>query len=389
MSAAAEGLDAWSRPPRSEAPWLRALRALFRKRIAVVCVLLITVLYGAGLYTMLDAFGVDTGLQDPTASNLRVTRAIRATDDGAGESLAVFAERLDVDLRSLSALNPELVAEHGPLSAETALRPGTQLVLRHGEELQGPSSRHLFGTDRLGRDLFSRALFSLRTTLIVSVLSVIVGNIFLGWGLGLLAGYRGGRIDTAIMRAADFVLALPGLLILLVIVSAFREPWGDVVRDLEDWLGTDFLIAQGIHTYTLMIFAMSFVSWGGTARFIRAQTLATRESDFVLAAECIGARTPRILVRHLFPAVLPWIVVGMSASLGEIAGAEVVLTWLGIGVTPPTASFGAMVDDAGGWTSLILHPQMLLVPMGFILVLMLAFNLLGDAVNDVLNPRGR
>ena len=389
MSAAAEGLDAWSRPPRSEAPWLRALRALFRKRIAVVCVLLITVLYGAGLYTMLDAFGVDTGLQDPTASNLRVTRAIRATDDGAGESLAVFAERLDIELRSLSALNPELVAEHGPLNAETALRPGTQLVLRHGEELQGPSSRHLFGTDRLGRDLFSRALFSLRTTLIVSVLSVVVGNIFLGWGLGLLAGYRGGRIDTAIMRAADFVLALPGLLILLVIVSAFREPWGDVVRDLEDWLGTDFLIAQGIHTYTLMIFAMSFVSWGGTARFIRAQTLATRESDFVLAAECIGARTPRILVRHLFPAVLPWIVVGMSASLGEIAGAEVVLTWLGIGVTPPTASFGAMVDDAGGWTSLILHPQMLLVPMGFILVLMLAFNLLGDAVNDVLNPRGR
>ena len=221
------------------------------------------------------------------------------------------------------------------------------------------------------------------------MLSVVVGNIFLGWGLGLLAGYRGGRIDTAIMRAADFVLALPGLLILLVIVSAFREPWGDVVRDLEDWLGTDFLIAQGIHTYTLMIFAMSFVSWGGTARFIRAQTLATRESDFVLAAECIGARTPRILVRHLFPAVLPWIVVGMSASLGEVAGAEVVLTWLGIGVTPPTASFGAMVDDAGGWTSLILHPQMLLVPMGFILVLMLAFNLLGDAVNDVLNPRGR
>lgn len=389
MSAAAEGLDAWSRPPGSEAPWLRALRALFRKRIAVVCILLITVLYGAGLYTMLDAFGVDTGLQDPTASNLRVTRPIRATDDGAGESLAVFAERLDVDLRSLSALNPELVAEHGPLNAETVLRPGTQLVLREGEELQGPSSRHLFGTDRLGRDLFTRALFSLRTTLIVSVLSVVVGNIFLGWGLGLLAGYRGGWVDTVIMRAADFVLALPGLLILLVIVSAFREPWGDVVRDLQDWLGTDFLIAQGIHTYTLMIFAMSFVSWGGTARFIRAQTLATRESDFVLAAECIGARTPRILVRHLFPAVLPWIVVGMSASLGEIAGAEVVLTWLGIGVTPPTASFGAMVDDAGGWTSLILHPQMLLVPMGFILVLMLAFNLLGDAVNDVLNPRGR
>ena len=389
MSLAAETASAWSRPPKSEAPWLRAVRALAKKRIAVVCIVLITILYGAGLYTTLDAFGVDTGLQDPNASNLRITRPIRAAEDGRAETLAAFVERHGVDLAALPALNPDLVAEHGALTPETVLRPGTQIVLRNGEELQGPSLRHLFGTDRVGRDLFSRALFSLRTTMIVSVLSVVVGNIFLGWGLGLLAGYRGGLMDSMIMRAADFVLALPGLLILLVLVSAFREPWGEVVRDIQGWLGTDFFIAQGIHTYTLMIFAMSFVGWGGTARFIRAQTLATRESDFVLAAECIGARTPRILSRHLFPAVLPWIVVGMSASLGEIAGSEVVLTWLGIGVTPPTASFGAMVDDAGHWKSLILHPQMLLVPMGFILVLMLSFNLLGDAINDVLNPRGR
>ena len=389
MSLAAETASAWSRPPKSEAPWLRAVRALAKKRIAVVCIVLITILYGAGLYTTLDAFGVDTGLQDPNASNLRITRPIRAAEDGRAETLAAFSERHGVDLAALPALNPDLIAEHGALTPETVLRPGTQIVLRNGEELQGPSLRHLFGTDRVGRDLFSRALFSLRTTMIVSVLSVVVGNIFLGWGLGLLAGYRGGLMDSMIMRAADFVLALPGLLILLVLVSAFREPWGEVVRDIQGWLGTDFFIAQGIHTYTLMIFAMSFVGWGGTARFIRAQTLATRESDFVLAAECIGARTPRILSRHLFPAVLPWIVVGMSASLGEIAGSEVVLTWLGIGVTPPTASFGAMVDDAGHWKSLILHPQMLLVPMGFILVLMLSFNLLGDAINDVLNPRGR
>ena len=389
MSLAAETASAWSRPPKSEAPWLRAVRALAKKRIAVVCIVLITILYGAGLYTTLDAFGVDTGLQDPNASNLRITRPIRAAEDGRAETLGAFSERHGVDLAALPALNPDLIAEHGALTTETVLRPGTQIVLRNGEELQGPSLRHLFGTDRVGRDLFSRALFSLRTTMIVSVLSVVVGNIFLGWGLGLLAGYRGGLMDSMIMRAADFVLALPGLLILLVLVSAFREPWGEVVRDIQGWLGTDFFIAQGIHTYTLMIFAMSFVGWGGTARFIRAQTLATRESDFVLAAECIGARTPRILSRHLFPAVLPWIVVGMSASLGEIAGSEVVLTWLGIGVTPPTASFGAMVDDAGHWKSLILHPQMLLVPMGFILVLMLSFNLLGDAINDVLNPRGR
>ena len=391
MSGAAEiaAEAAWNRPARSEAPWRRALRAIRRKRIAVVCITLITILYGAGLYTMLDAFGVDTGLQDPNATNLTERRPIRAGGDGAAETLGAFAERQGVSAAALAALNPDLAAEQGGLTPETALRPGTQLVLRGGEELQGPSLRHLLGTDRLGRDLFSRALFALRTTLILSVLTVLVGNIFLGWGLGLLAGYRGGMVDTLIMRAADFVLALPGLVILIVIVSAFGEPWGNVIRSLQDQLGTDFLIRQGIHTYSLMIFAMSFVGWGGTARFIRAQTLATRESDFVLAAEASGAGTPRILVWHLFPAVLPWIVVGLSASLGEMAGAEVVLTWLGIGIQPPTSSFGLMVADAGGWKSLLMHPQMLLVPLGFVLALMLSFNLLGDAVNDVLNPRGR
>ena len=390
MSGAAAAEDAlWDRPSRSEAPWLRAVRAIRRKRLAMVCIVLIAILYGAGLYTLLDVFGVDTGLQDPNATNLQERRPIRATDSGDGETLGAFAERQGVELATLPALNPDLVEEHGALAADLTLPPGTQLILRGGEELQGPSWNHLLGTDRLGRDLFSRALFALRTTLIISVLAVLVGNIFLGWGLGLLAGYRGGLVDSLIMRAADFVLALPGLVILLVIVSAFGEPWGDVIRDLQDWLGTDLLIEQGVHSYSLMIFAMSFVGWGGTARFIRAQTLATREADFVLAAEASGASTPRILTWHLFPAVLPWIVVGLSASLGEIAGAEVVLTWLGIGVSPPTASFGLMVSDAGGWKTLLMHPQMLLVPMGFILVLMLSFNLLGDAINDVLNPRGR
>ena len=390
MSGAAAAEDAlWDRPSRSEAPWLRAVRAIRRKRLAMVCIVLIAILYGAGLYTLLDVFGVDTGLQDPNATNLQERRPIRATDSGDGETLGAFAERQGVELATLPALNPDLVEEHGALAADLTLPPGTQLILRGGEELQGPSWDHLLGTDRLGRDLFSRALFALRTTLIISVLAVLVGNIFLGWGLGLLAGYRGGLVDSLIMRAADFVLALPGLVILLVIVSAFGESWGDVIRDLQDWLGTDLLIEQGVHSYSLMIFAMSFVGWGGTARFIRAQTLATREADFVLAAEASGASTPRILTWHLFPAVLPWIVVGLSASLGEIAGAEVVLTWLGIGVSPPTASFGLMVADAGGWKSLLMHPQMLLVPMGFILVLMLSFNLLGDAINDVLNPRGR
>ena len=380
---------AWYRPAQSEAPWLRAVRAIRRKRIAVICIALIVILYGAATYTFLDVFGVDTGLQDPNAANLTERRPIRAGEDGAAESLGAFAARHGATLATLTELNSELVAEHGELTAGTLAPAGTQFVLRGGEELQGPTWNHLLGTDRIGRDMFSRAIFALRTTLIISVLSVLVGNIFLGWGLGLLAGYRGGMVDTLIMRAADFVLALPGLVILLVLVSAFEKPWGEVIRDLQVWLGTTVLIEQGVHSFTLIIFAMSFVGWGATARFIRAQTLAMRESEFVLAAESSGASTPRILVWHLFPSVLPWIIIGLSASLGEIAGAEVVLTWLGIGVTPPTSSFGLMVADAGGYKTLLNDPQLLLVPLGFVLVLLLSFNLLGDAVNDVMNPRGR
>lgn len=367
---------------------MRALRAILRKKIAVVCIAVIIVLYGAGAYTMLDAFGVDIGLQDPTQSNLSQRRSIRAVD-GAPETLGAFTQRLDVKIATIAQLNPEIVDEYGPLTTETILPARTELVLSEDETLQGPSSRHWFGTDRNGRDAFARAMFSLRTTLIISVISVVFGNLFLGLGLGLLAGYRGGLVDQIIMRIGDVMLAMPGLLFLIVIVAVFRDQWEEWFRTIEDATGMGWLIAQGVDDYVLIVFATSLVGWAGSARFYRAQVLALRESDYILAAETIGARTPRVLIRHLFPGILPWFIVGFSASLGEIAGAEVVLTWLGIGITPPTPSFGIMVENAGGRTTFLLYPWLLLAPFFFLLALMLAFNLLGDAINDVLNPRGR
>ena len=364
------------------------MRALFRKRVAVVSMLAIFILYGAGMYTLLDAFGVSTGLQDPNHTNLSQRRSIREVGD-APETLGAFASRLELDIARVAALNPDIDAEYGPLTPETLLPARTELLLSVDETLQPPSTRHWFGTDRAGRDLFARALYSLRTTVIISVIAVVLGNLFLGLGLGLLAGYRGGRVDAAIMRLADLVLAMPGLVYLIVIVAVFRDRITDWFRSLEATIGADWLIAQGIDDYVLIVFAMSLLGWAGSARFYRGQTLALRESEFILAAESVGAGTLRILVRHLFPGMLPWFVVSFSASMGEVAGSEVVLTWLGIGITAPTSSFGTMVAAAGGWTSLLLYPWMLLVPMLFVLPILLAFNLLGDAINDVLNPRLR
>ncbi len=388
MTTGAAPTPEWAIPQRSETPFRRALRALLRKRIAVISILTIFVLYGAGMYTLLDAFGVDTGLQDPNQTNLSQRRSIREVD-GSPETLGAFTARLDLDLSRISELNPLIVEEYGPLTPETVLPARTELRLSLDETLQPPSSRHWFGTDRAGRDLFARALYSLRTTVIISVISVVLGNLFLGLGLGLLAGYRGGRVDAAIMRLADLVLAMPGLVYLIVIVAVFRDRITEWFRSIENATGADWLIAQGVDDYVLIVSAMSLLGWAGAARFYRGQTLSLRESEFILAAETTGARTPRILVRHIFPAMLPWFVVGFSASMGEVAGSEVVLTWLGIGITAPTSSFGTMVAAAGGWTSLLLYPWMLLVPMLFVLPILLAFNLLGDAVNDVLNPRLR
>lgn len=389
MTAQVHESIAWERPPRAESPFLRAVRAILHKRIAVICIIAIIVLYGAGAYTLLDAFGVDIGLQDPNATNLSERRSTRAAEDGGGETLGTFVDRVDADISRLNELNPDVVDDFGPLTRETVLPPRTDLTLSPDEAKQGPSSKHWFGTDRAGRDLFSRALFSLRTTMIISILAVVFGNLFLGLGIGLLAGYKGGRTDSIIMRISEVIMALPNLVFLIVLVAVFRDRWEGWFKEIESFLGAHWLVEQGVDDYILIIFALSFIGWAGAARFYRAQVLALRESDYILAAEAIGARTPRVLIRHLFPGVLPWFVLGLSASLGEIVGLEVGLTFIGVGITPPTPSFGVMVASAGHYKTLIAEPQLLLVPMLFILPLMLAFNLLGDAINDVLNPRGR
>jgi peptide/nickel transport system permease protein len=373
---------------RSETPWRRAIRTLLRKRIAAVAILFITVIYGAGAYTLLDAVGIPTGLQDPVATNLTIRRPL-ASDDGNVEPLGQFAARQEISLSELERLNPEAAGDFGPFRSTLVLPERTTLVLKEDETLEGPSWDHLFGTDRTGRDLFSRALFAARTTLLFSVFSFILSSLFLGLGLGLLAGYKGGRIDSVIFRIGDVFLAIPGLLILIVVSAALRDRWSTWFTDIDDWLGWSFFIDQGVDHITLLLVATSFTGWVGTARFVRAQSLALRETEFITAAESVGAGTPRILVRHLFPAVLPWIVVGMSASLGAAATAEVSLTFLGLGIQPPTSSFGAMIGSAGGVTTFRLEPHLLLVPAVVIFALVYSFNLLGDAVNDVINPRGR
>ena len=373
---------------RGESPLRRGVRQLLRKRVAVIAMILIFIIYGAGMYTLLDAFGLPTGLQDPQAQNLSVRRPVRALSDGGPEPLSDFLVRNGATLEQVRRFNPDRSGNGGALTPGTRLRIGTALILEPDRVLEGPSWDHLLGTDRLGRDLFSRTLFAARTTIVVTVLAFLFGNVFLGLGLGLLAGYRRGWVDAVIMRVGDVTLAIPGILALIVISAAFRDRWTGWFADVDAFFGTTFLVDQGVDDLSLIFFAFSLFGWVFTARFVRAQVLALREEEYILAAESIGAGTLRILFRHLLPGVLPWIIVGISASLGAMAGVEVALTFLGIGVQPPTASFGIMISAAGGVRTLNSHPHLLLVPGVTVAVLIYSFNLLGDAINDVVNPRG-
>jgi ABC-type dipeptide/oligopeptide/nickel transport system permease subunit len=255
-----------------------------------------------------------------------------------------------------------------------------------GNVRQGPSLAHPFGTDDLGRDMLSRVMWASRTTVIITLATMLTGGLVLSVSLGLLSGYVGRWVDTLIMRVGDVFFALPGLPMLIMINASLGDRvrgWG-WLQALEDWLRID-----GFSDYFLVFAALSLFAWVGGARVIRSQVLALRETEYVTAARAMGASTWRVIFQHLLPNVSNIIIVGLSASLGAIAGTEIALTWFGVGVQPPTPSFGAMLFEGGSIRTLQANPHLLLVPGAVVAVLIFSFNLLGDALTDILTPRAR
>lgn len=249
----------------------------------------------------------------------------------------------------------------------------------------GPSWDHPFGTDRAGRDMLSRSMFAARTTVIVTIATIAAGGFVLPLSLGLLAGYRGGWIDAAINRVGEIFASLPGLPMLVLINATLRPRFESAI----DKIGWEALSDSAFPQYFIIFFVLSLFGWVGGARLVRTQVLTLRNSEYVLSARASGASTRRILFAHLFPNILPLVLVGWSAALGAIAGSEIALTFLGVGVQPPHPSFGALITDGASRTVLENHPQLLLVPAGIVAGLIFAFNLLGDALNDVITPRAR
>lgn len=254
---------------------------------------------------------------------------------------------------------------------------------------QPPSARHWLGTDGVGRDILSRLIFSLRTNLIITAASVLTGSLLLGITLGLLSGYLGGKVDSVVMRIGELFTAFPGILLVILLAATLKPRVLEMVRNFEDATGFRGLVRWGVVDYFVVFGALSAFSWIGMARLVRGQVLSLKEQSFVESARAAGASLWRILVVHILPNALPPVIVSVSMGLGAIAGAEVVLSWLGIGIQPPVPSLGNMIWEGQSISVLQKWPHMLLAPVVTVALLIFAWNLLGDALNDVLNPKAR
>jgi ABC-type dipeptide/oligopeptide/nickel transport system permease subunit len=255
-----------------------------------------------------------------------------------------------VVLLALIAIAAPLFARYDPTSVDLI------------NSLQAPSRAHWFGTDIQGRDVWSRLVYGARVSLTVGLVSQGIA-LTLGVVLGLVAGYYGKWVDEAVMRLADITLAFPTLLLLIALVAALQP------------------------SLTIVFVTIGLVGWAGMARLVRGQVLVVRELEFVQAERALGAVDTRILVYHILPSVVAPVVIAATLGVAGAIMAESSLSFLGLGVQPPTPSWGAMIADGRDLYQLRRAPWTSVFPGLAIGAAVLGFNLLGDALRDALDPR--
>jgi ABC-type dipeptide/oligopeptide/nickel transport system permease subunit len=275
--------------------------------------------------------------------NERVKRALR------GDARAWFGIGVVVLLVLLAILAP-LVAHQDPLHIDLV------------HQLQGPSWKHWLGTDVQGRDVWARLVYGARISLSAGIISQAIA-LSLGLTLGLAAGYYGHWVDEVVMRLADVTLAFPTLLLLIAMAAALQPSIGVV------------FVTIGI------------VGWAGMARLVRGQVLVVRQLEFVQASRALGARDVRVVLKHVLPNVVAPVLIAATLGIAAAIMAEASLSFLGLGVQPPTPSWGSMIADGRDLNQLRNAPWTSVSPGLAIGAAVLGFNLLGDALRDALDPR--
>lgn len=228
------------------------------------------------------------------------------------------------------------------------------------ERMQMPSARHWLGTDELGRDTWVRIMHGGRVSLTVG-LAVALSTVVIGGLIGILAGYVGGALDNALMRLVDVIYTIPRIVLLLVLSK---------------------LAGPGLLNIIVILVALE---WTNAARLARSAVLSFREQEFVLAAQCLGASRWRVMLRHLLPNALGPLIVSATLDAGAAIRAETTLSFLGLGIQPPTPSWGNLLTNAA--TNIFIAPLQVFLPGLFIFFALMSFNLLGDALRDALDPK--
>lgn len=246
-----------------------------------------------------------------------------------------------------------------------------------------PSSQHPMGTDDSGRDILSRVMQGGRISLMVGIISTFV-SLIVGVSYGAIAGYLGGRIDNFMMRVVDLLYSIPYILIVIVLLAAFGgNNVPTIVKSLSDLFGG----GQGLSQIFMLFFAIGFISWLTMARVVRGQILSLKNQEFVLAAKATGVSTPAIIFKHLVPNVLGPVIVYATLTIPQVMLSEAFLSFLGIGVQAPYASWGSLVAE--GIKNISMFPWQLIFPGVTMALTLFSLNFLGDGLRDALDPQTR
>lgn len=268
-----------------------------------------------------------------------------------------------------------LFAFVGPL-----ISPYTYDQFNQGQEDQSPNWAHPFGTDRFGRDLLVRNMYGARISLsigvIAALLTFVIGSLY-----GSISGFVGGRTDNIMMRVIDVIYSLPDLLVVILLSATLKGPLEDILENSRIFSG----ISELGPAFFSMLIVFALMYWGTMARIVRGEVLRIKEQEYVLAARTLGANSGRIIRRHVLPNCIGPIIVTTTLQIPSAIFTESFLSFIGLGISAPLASLGSMVTDA--LQGVYSYPSRVVFPSVIIALIILAFNTVGDALRDVLDPR--
>lgn len=333
--------------------------------------------------------GVDANTQNVFNRYKPPFSRVQASQDVREQEIQTFTQKYPTDAQTIGTqlLEKKLV---NPIRPEDALYDWVNLesekAIEALQQIDSPlkdqlikkvrnfSSYHLFGTDELGRDVLMRLVYGTQVSMGVGVLVALV-SAFIGLLVGSIAGYYGGFIDTVLMRATDALLSLP-LLPVLVVIAAI---------DLQKVPFLNVITQYGNESIIKLVFILCLFSWMVVARLVRGSILSLREREFILAAKTLGATDATIIIRHMFPNVIAPLLVSVTLGVGESILFEAALSFLGLGIQPPTPSWGNMLFNA---LELIYKaPFLAIIPGLLILLVVVSFNFLGDGLQDAIDPK--